>query len=277
MTESNQVSDEDEVMRIRMRHKTALDAGMSNAEATAYANDPNPPALSVLTSAQRQSSAATASNGNSGAQLNSGGGAESVAMSTPLSPEPALSGSADNTGRHEVDADRLMTKNSGLPEPPETAQPSDAPPEYDVGYCRPPVHTRFKKGHPKRGGRRKGQRNARTAFEGILNEKIILREGKRRRSLSKRDAIYLRITNDALSGNDKAQSKFIALMRAHDLIGLPLEETDPQPFTADDDAIVGELLRRLEDQGEPAQPAGNEKPETGKAEPPGEENKEKKS
>ena len=31
----------DEVMRIRMRYNKALRAGMSNAEATAYANDPD--------------------------------------------------------------------------------------------------------------------------------------------------------------------------------------------------------------------------------------------
>src|SRR5258708_86436 len=94
-----------------------------------------------------------------------------------------------------------------LPKTPNGTQPSDAAPTYAVGYRRPPVHTRFKPGHTKRGGRPKGQRNARTAFEGIINEKITLREGKRPRSLSKRDAMYLRITNDAVSGNDKAQSK----------------------------------------------------------------------
>src|SRR5258708_28597684 len=92
------------------------------------------------------------------------------------------------------------------------AQPSDAAADYVVGYGRPPVHTRFKKGHPKRGGRRKGQRDARTVLDAMLNEKITLRERNRTRSLSKRDAIYLRITNNAVSGNEKAQSKMITLI-----------------------------------------------------------------
>jgi hypothetical protein len=50
MTESNQSSNEDEVWRIRLRHKAALDAGMSNAEASAYANDP----ASILGCSQSQ-------------------------------------------------------------------------------------------------------------------------------------------------------------------------------------------------------------------------------
>jgi uncharacterized protein DUF5681 len=278
MTESNQFPDEDEVARIRMRYKAAQAAGMSIAAASAYANDPNSPPLSLLSSAQVQSRTTTASNGNGGAQLNSGCDAESVAMSPPLSPKPALSVSADNTGRHELDADPLMTKNSGLPESPDGTQPSDAAPAYEVGYGRTPVHSRFKKGHPKRGGRRKGQRNARTAFEGILNEKITLREGKRTRSLSKRDAFFLRLVNDAASGHAKAQSHLIALMRLHGLIEQLQEATTTEPFTTDDGAIIGDFLERHRNQAEPAQPPdSNDKPDTGEAGPPSKQSKETRS
>jgi len=45
------------------------------------------------------------------------------------------------------------------------AQPSDAAPKYDIGYGRPPAHTRFKPGHPGCGGRPKRQRNLRTVLE----------------------------------------------------------------------------------------------------------------
>jgi hypothetical protein len=281
MTESNQFSNEDnedKVMRIRMRHKAALDAGMSNAEASAYANDPNSPPLPVRSSAQVQSSTATASDSKSGVQLNSSCCVESVAISPPLPPKPAPLVSANNTDRHELDTDRLMTKNSGLPESPDGIQTSDATPGYELGYGPTRKDTRFKKGHPKLGGRKKGQRNARTAFVEIIGEPITLREGKQPRKMSKRDGIYLRITNDALSGNDKAQAKVIALMQKFGLHGEPQDATNREPLTADDSAVLADFLARLGMNAEPKQASEDAaKVETGKAEPASKETKEKKS
>src|SRR5713101_3590097 len=173
-----------------------------------------------------------------------------------------------------------MTKQPRLPETsrPDDTQPPDASRGYAIGYGRPPAHTQFKPGHPKRGGRPKRQRNARTAFEGIINEKITIREGKRPRSLSKRDAFYLRITNDAISGNDKAQSKVIALMQSHRLNGEPQEETNREPLTADDEALIADFFRRHGNEMEPTQPAeSTAKPKTGEAKPPIKETKEIKS
>ncbi|SRR6266446_1653505 len=166
---------------------------------------------------------------------------------------------------------------------PETAgcdgtQRSDAAADYVVGYCRPPVHTRFKKGRPKLGGRRKGQRNVRTVVREILNEKVTLREGNRTRSLSKRDAIYLRITNDAVSGNEKAQSKVIALMQSLGLHNDPQDETNRQPVTANDDALIADFLRRNGIEVKPTPPPkSSDKLETGMAESPSKQNKETKS
>ena len=270
MTESNQ--SEDEVRRIRLRHKAALDAGMNNADASAYANDPNSPALSSLSSAQVQSSTATASNGNGGAQLNSGCSTESAAMLPPLSPKPALSVSADN-GRHELDVDCDTTKDSSLPERPDGPRPSDSPPDYDVGYGRTPVESRFKKGHKKLGGRRKGQRNITTVMDGFLDERVTVHEGKQARRMSKRDAMCLRIVNAAVSGNDKAQSKIIHLATT----AKPAEATTQEPFTADDDAVIADFLRR---NGNPGQstPASenNEYAKTEEIKPPRAESNEKK-
>ena len=158
------------------------------------------------------------------------------------------------------------------------AQPSDAAPKYDIGYCRPPEQTRFKPGHPGCGGRPKRQRNLRTVLEETLDERITIREGNRTRSVSKRDAIILRMVNDAVSGNAKAQSNLISLMRSHDLIGQPQDEADLQPFTADDEAIIADLLRRLENQEESTQPAGStENSDIEGATSPGKESKETKS
>ena len=171
-----------------------------------------------------------------------------------------------------------MAKN--LPETSQCdgAQPSDAAADYVVGYRRPPTHTRFKKGHPKRGGRRRGQRNVRTVVEETLNQPIKIREGDRTRSLSKRDAIYLRITNDAVSGNDKAQSKMIALMQSLGLHEEPQDETNRQPVTADDEAVIADFLGRRGIEVKPTPPPeSTDKLESGMAESPSKQNKETKS
>jgi predicted phage terminase large subunit-like protein len=93
------VEDEDTVMRIRKRHKAALAFGMSNAEASAYANDPNAPELP----AHNNLTLAPAANGSVAAQLNSGEGSASASTPAPLSPRPVLSVLPNNT-----DAGRLV-------------------------------------------------------------------------------------------------------------------------------------------------------------------------
>jgi len=68
-----------------------------------------------------------------------------------------------------------------------------------VGYGKPPVHTRFKKGqsgNPK--GRRKGQRNVHTVVDEALSQRITIREGNRTRSVTKLDAVILTMVAAAL-------------------------------------------------------------------------------
>ncbi len=173
-----------------------------------------------------------------------------------------------------------MAKQPRLPETPDGTQPSGAAPapSYVVGYGLPPAHTRYKPGHRGCGGRPKRQHNVCTVLKDTLDERITIREGKRTRSVSKLDAIILRLVNDAASGNAKAQSNLITLMRSHGLIEPPQEATNTAPFTSDDLAIIADFLGRHGNQAEPTQPPeSNEKPETGEAEPPSKEIKETKS
>jgi Family of unknown function (DUF5681) len=150
-------------------------------------------------------------------------------------------------------------------------QQSDAAADYEVGYGRTPEHTRFKSGHPKRGGRRKGQRNVRTVMRGFLNERVTFCEGKRTRRMSKRDAMCLSIVNAALAGNDKAQSKVFSLMMSEEAS----EGNQQEPFTGDDAALLADFARRYGKEAEPAE--STEEPETGKAAPPNKQTQEKKA
>jgi hypothetical protein len=120
-------------------------------------------------------------------------------------------------------------------------------------------------------GRPKGQRNTKTAFNQISSERIRFRDGDRVRSLSKRDLILQRIINGAASGNDKAQSKYLALLAKYEDREEPATQ---EPFTADDEALVAQFLERQRNQGEPTpSPESNQKPQAGNGKPPTKETK----
>jgi Family of unknown function (DUF5681) len=62
--------------------------------------------------------------------------------------------------------------------------------DYEVGYGKPPRHTRFKKGqsgNPK--GRPKGSQNLTTLLSEALNERVIVNENGGRRRITMRRAI----------------------------------------------------------------------------------------
>jgi hypothetical protein len=160
-----------------------------------------------------------------------------------------------------------MTNSPHLPQPRDNGQPPATARTYEVGYGRPPVHTRVKPGqvlNPR--GRPKGQRNVATVLRKALNERTKIREGNRTRSVTKLDAIILKIINDAGMGNAKAQNSLIALMRAVGLVEAPEEATDQAPLTVDDQSLIADFVERnrielgLTDPSEPQVPT----PETNK-------------
>lgn len=73
---------------------------------------------------------------------------------------------------------------------------------YEVGYCKPPKHTRFKKGqsgNPK--GRRKGSFNLRTIFEKALREKVRIKEKGKHKVARKWDVAMRQLVNRAVGGD----------------------------------------------------------------------------
>jgi hypothetical protein len=76
---------------------------------------------------------------------------------------------------------------------------------YEVGYGRPPRHTRFQKGRSGNpSGRPKGSRNVATLLKQQLNERVEVREKGRLRKITKLEAIVTQLVNKAATGDQRA-------------------------------------------------------------------------
>lgn len=85
--------------------------------------------------------------------------------------------------------------------------------DYDVGYQKPPAHSRFKpgrSGNPK--GRPKGTNNLKTDLAEELGERITVREGGNTKTVSKQRAFLKALMNKALRGDVRAASLAYTMM-----------------------------------------------------------------
>ncbi len=91
--------------------------------------------------------------------------------------------------------------------------------DYEVGYGKPPISGRFKKGRsgtPK--GRPKGRKTMNTIIEDAFRMKVTIREGGKPRRLSFVEALVLRVLTDGVKGDGKAADqsiKLLGLMASH--------------------------------------------------------------
>jgi hypothetical protein len=74
--------------------------------------------------------------------------------------------------------------------------------DYQVGYGKPPQHTRFKKGESGNPtGRPKGSKNLTTLLEKELKQRVVVTENGRRRSITKQEAMVKHLVDKAVSGD----------------------------------------------------------------------------
>lgn len=106
--------------------------------------------------------------------------------------------------------------------------------DYEVGYGKPPKHTRFKpgeSGNPR--GRPKKSKNVDALLEKELDAIVTLQEGGQPIQITKREAIIKQFVNLAIKGNAKP----LQMMLAH------LDKTrQPEPFVPSE-ADDAEILR----------------------------------
>lgn len=83
---------------------------------------------------------------------------------------------------------------------------------YEIGFGKPPEHSRFRKGlsgNPK--GRPKGRRNLATVLERSLQEKVVINENGVRRTVTKLEAAVKQLVNKAAAGDLAALRQLTAL------------------------------------------------------------------
>ena len=114
----------------------------------------------------------------------------------------------------------------------------------EVGYGKPPLHSRFKKGqsgNPK--GRPKGTKNLKTDLREELQQPIMVREGERPLKISKQRAMVKALFAKSLKGDARSTHTLVNLLRALDLV----ENTDDTSNTdeQEDRCRKEEWFRRL--------------------------------
>jgi hypothetical protein len=118
------------------------------------------------------------------------------------------------------------------------------PADYEVGYGRPPSHTRFQKGrsgNPK--GRPKGARNFGTELQEALGQTVLVREGGVARRVTRRGAVVLSLLAKALKGDVRAAALLIAAEQRADAAkqGAP----DGEALSADEAEVMAGFEARL--------------------------------
>ena len=117
---------------------------------------------------------------------------------------------------------------------------SDENDDYEVGYGKPPKHTQFPKG---RSGNPLGRPKKRKKNSELLNELLDVKIQVNGKTITKREALFLSIVNDAIKGKASARNTLLSLVNEEDV---ELEEFSE---TFDDKIAFFEVQRQMAKRG----------------------------
>lgn len=111
--------------------------------------------------------------------------------------------------------------------------------DYEVGYGKPPVSTRFQKGHKGHPRRPKPAPTLSEQLDAILEEKVMVTENGRSRRIAKEDVFLRQLVNRGIAGNRHSEG----------LLYHYLVERQRRPGRADtretDEFLMAELLKSM--------------------------------
>jgi hypothetical protein len=124
--------------------------------------------------------------------------------------------------------------------------------DYEVGYGKPPKHTRFqpgRSGNPR--GRPKGTKNLKTDLIEELGERILVREGEQARHVSKQRAVVKTLMARTLKADTRAASLLLSMMMKLLDTGEAAEDI-AEPLHEDELEILKTFEARLRQSDAPA-------------------------
>jgi len=139
--------------------------------------------------------------------------------------------------------------------------------DYEVGYGRPPRHSRFQKGqsgNPK--GRPRQRRNLRTVLDEALQATSPATLKRRPLRMKCIDALVRSTVYDALKGDPKAFTNLMIMMRQTGAMGEAAEPAAETDLTAEDKKILERFLQR---NGQPSPPVSKPAPPSCEQKPKG--------
>ena len=116
-------------------------------------------------------------------------------------------------------------------------------PSENVGYGKPPKHSRFKpgqSGNPK--GRPKGRIPIARLVEKHLDAKMAVTIGGQQKTITRREALIIGFVGDALKGKEKVRKQVLDLLLLLEAQNPP--DTPDATSHAQDDAVINGLLQR---------------------------------
>jgi len=112
--------------------------------------------------------------------------------------------------------------------------------DYNIGYRKPPKHSRFKpgqSGNPK--GRPKGARSLQTIVRELMTQKVPIRTAKGIKKMTHMEALMHKALEQGYAGNLRALTSIIQLYAQ----SVPNEEAPPlESFDADQSALINQML-----------------------------------
>lgn len=115
---------------------------------------------------------------------------------------------------------------------------------YEIGYAKPPVHTRFakgKSGNPR--GKEKGHKGLKAVVSTVFQEKVAIRTPRGIKKVPKLDALVQKLMNDALTGDSSAVTHIVRLAKE---AGLTHEATvieEAQDLSEQDHLIMARYMK----------------------------------
>ena len=128
----------------------------------------------------------------------------------------------------------------------------------EVGYGKPPRHSRFQKGRSGNArGRPPGSKAMATLLAEALDARVAVSESGRRKVITKREAIVAQLVNRSAAADLKAMRILIGMLQQTEG---PVRGSDPPPpaLVDADESVLRSLRERLA-----ASPGGSDGPEPG--------------